>query len=106
MAKQQQVKRELLSEVEAKQLLEKVGIPVVDTRLARTKKEAIALSREIGFPVVLKIVSPDVNHKSDVGGVKVGLINSAQVSRAYTEILSNVRQHLPGARIEGVSVQK
>jgi len=106
MAKQQQKKRVLLSEVEAKKLLEQAGIPVIDTRLARTKKEAASLSWELGFPVVLKIVSPDVAHKSDVGGVKVGLSNTAQVLKAYTEIISNVRKTIPEARIEGISVQK
>ena len=106
MNEQRQQKRVLLSEVESKKLLEKAGIPVIDTRLARTKKEAASLSRELGFPVVLKIVSPDVAHKSDVGGVKIGLSSTAQVLRAYTEIVSGVRKMVPEARIEGVSVQK
>jgi acyl-CoA synthetase (NDP forming) len=96
----------ILSEVEAKSLLEHAGIPVIDTRLARTKSEVVSLSREIGFPVVLKIVSPDVIHKSDVGGVRVGLANTTQVRNAYTDIISSVREKLPTARIEGISVQK
>lgn len=96
----------MFTEVEAKKLLEQAGIPVNDTRLARTKSEAVSLSKEIGFPVVMKIVSPDVVHKSDVGGVRLGLANTVQVQKAYTEIVSNVKEKLPGARIEGVSVQK
>ena len=96
----------MLNEAEAKKLLEQAGIPVNDTRLARTKSEAVSLSREIGFPVALKVVSPDVVHKSDIGGVKVGLINTAQVQKAYTEIIANVKESLPDATIEGVSVQK
>lgn len=96
----------MLSEVEAKKLLEQAGIPVNDTRLARTKSEAVSLSKEIGFPVVMKIVSPDVVHKSDIGGVRLGLAHTVQVQKAYTEIVSNVKEKLPGARIEGVSVQK
>jgi len=96
----------MLNEVEAKKLLEQAGIPVNDTRLARTKSEASSLSREIGFPVALKIVSPDVVHKSDVGGVKVGLVNTAQVQKAYTEIVGSVKEKVPDATIEGVSVQK
>jgi len=96
----------ILNEVEAKILLGQAGIPVIDTRLARTKKDAVSLSGKIGFPVVLKIVSPDVVHKSDAGGVKVGLANAAQVRKAYTEIITNVKEKVPGARIEGVSVQK
>jgi acetyl-CoA synthetase (ADP-forming) len=96
----------IFNEVEAKRLLGLAGIPVIDTRLARTKKEAVSLSREIGFPVVMKVVSPDVVHKSDIGGVKVGLTSTAQVQKAYTEIITNVNEKVPGARIEGISVQK
>ena len=102
----QKTKNVMLNEVEAKKLLEQAGIPVNDTRLARTKSEASSLSRKIGFPVVLKIVSPDVVHKSDVGGVKVGLVNTAQVQKAYTEIVGSVKEKVPDATIEGVSVQK
>jgi len=98
-------KRALLTEVESKQLLEKAGINVVKTKLATSMKEAVALSKEIGFPVVLKIASPDVIHKSDAGGVKVGLNNGAQVSRAYREIMTSVKQKHPKATIDGVSVQ-
>ena len=65
--------RTLLSEVESKQLLEEAGIPVVPTRLATSRAEAVRIAQEIGLPAVLKVVSPDITHKSDVGGVKVGL---------------------------------
>jgi acyl-CoA synthetase (NDP forming) len=95
----------LLSEVKSKELLRKAGIPVVGAKLARSKKEAIALSREIGFPVVLKISSTDVVHKSDSGGVKLGLANAAQVGKAYSEIISSIKKAYPEAQIEGVSVQ-
>ncbi len=64
------------------------------------------MSRQIGFPVVLKIVSPDVIHKSDAGGVKLDLKNSAQVGRAYREILLSVRQKYPKVKIDGISAQK
>ncbi len=97
--------QEVLNEVESKELLEKAGIPVVPTRLARSKKEAVSLSKEMGFPVALKISSHDVVHKTDSGGVRLGLANAAQVARAYTEILSSVKQANPGAQIQGVSVQ-
>jgi len=96
----------LLTEVESKALLRKAGIPVVEARLARSKKEAVSISKEVGFPVVLKISSPDVIHKSDSGGVKLGLANATQVGKAYTEIVSSVKKAFPGAVIEGVSVQK
>lgn len=101
-----QEKRMQLTEIEAKELLQKAGIPVVETRLAKTKNEAIALSKSMGFPVVLKIASPEVIHKSDAGGVKLGLANASQVGRAYSEIMASIRQKLPEARIIGVSVQK
>ncbi len=95
----------MLTETESKEFLKKAGIPVVETRLARSKREAIAISREMGFPVVLKVNSPDVVHKSDSGGVRLGLANATQVGKAYAEMLSSIRQAYPGARIHGLSVQ-
>jgi acyl-CoA synthetase (NDP forming) len=95
----------LLTEVESKELLKKAGIPVVEAKLARSKKEAISMSKEMGFPVVLKISSPDVVHKSDSGGVKLGLSNATQVGKAYSEIISSVKQAYPEAQIQGISVQ-
>jgi acyl-CoA synthetase (NDP forming) len=95
----------VLTEVESKKLLKKAGIPVIEAKLARSKKEAISISKETGFPVVLKINSPDVVHKSDSGGVKLGLANATQVGKAYSEIISSVKQVYPKAQIQGVSVQ-
>jgi len=95
----------LLTEVESKELLKKAGIPVVEAKLSRSKKEAISTSKEMGFPIVLKISSPDVVHKSDSGGVKLGLANATQVGKAYNEVISSVKQAYPKAKIEGVSVQ-
>jgi acyl-CoA synthetase (NDP forming) len=95
----------VLTEVESKEFLKRAGIPVVATKLARSKREALSLSKEMGFPVVLKICSHDVVHKTDSGGVRLGLANAAQVGRAYSEIVSSVRQAYPEARIQGVSVQ-
>jgi len=99
-------KRTLLNEIESKELLKEAGIPVVEAKLARTKAEAVALGRKLGFPVVLKVMSPDVVHKSDSGGVKLGLQNAAQVGKAYSEIIASVKKHYPKAKIQGVSVQK
>ena len=98
-------KTRLLTEVESKELLARAGIPVVETQLARSKREAISLSKQMGFPVVLKVASTDVVHKSDAGGVRLGLANATQVGKAYSEIMSSVRQKYPQAMIEGVSVQ-
>ena len=95
----------VLTEFEAKEILRRSGIPVVETRLARTKAEAISISRALGFPVVLKVASPDIIHKSDSGGVKLGLASAAAVGRAYSEIMA-IREKFPRAKIDGVSVQK
>jgi acetate---CoA ligase (ADP-forming) subunit beta len=97
--------RTLLSEVEAKQLLNEAGINVVETKLAASKEEAVAISEKLGFPVVMKIASVDVAHKSDAGGVKLGLTTAAQAGQAYDEIMKSINKAFPGAKIEGVSVQ-
>ncbi len=98
--------RRVLTEIESKQLVSEAGINVIEARLARSKKEAILLAKEIGLPVVLKVVSPDVVHKSDSGGVRLGLESAAAVGRAYREIMDSVREKVPQARVQGVSVQK
>jgi len=106
MARGQTLNRQkVLTEVESKELLKQAGIPIIQTKLARSKKEAISISKEMGFPVVLKVISPDVVHKSDSGGVKLGLANATQVGKAYSEIMSSVRQKYPQAIVQGVSVQ-
>jgi len=97
--------RTLLNEVEAKQLLRDAGVPVAMTTLARSADEAAQQAEEAGFPVVLKIVSPDISHKSDVGGVKLNLKTADEVRAAYEEIVANAKKHVPDARIEGVAVQ-
>ena len=96
----------MLTEFESKRILKQMGISVVETKLAKTQKEAVSLSQKIGFPVVLKIASPDVIHKSDSGGVKLSLNNAAEVKKAYDEILKKVKRQYPKAAVHGVSVQK
>lgn len=98
--------RTVLTEVESKQLIAHAGIPVVETKLAESKTEAIAIAKKVGFPVVLKVVSPDIIHKSDIGGVKLGLANATQVGKAYTEIMAAAKKAKKKADIHGVSVQK
>ena len=98
-------KRTLLTEIEAKQLLKEAGIPVVETKLATSKEKAMAISEKLGFPVVMKIASVDVVHKSDAGGVKLGLKTTTQVGKAYDEIMKSIKKAFPHARIQGVSVQ-
>jgi len=97
--------RTVLTEVESKQVLEEAGIPTVRARLASTAREAVQTAAEIGFPVVLKIVSPNVTHKSEVGGVKLGLCSAEEVEGAFHEIVASVKERQPQARIEGVAVQ-
>ena len=98
--------RTVLTEVESKVFIKGAGIPVVESRLATSQQEAVALARELGFPVVLKIVSPEIIHKSDIGGVKVGLNNEAEASRAYDEVMAAAKSANPTAPVHGVSVQR
>ena len=97
--------RTSLTELESKQILKEAGVNTTEIRLARTKEEAISRSQELGFPVVLKIVSPDILHKTDVGGVKLSLNNEEDVGNAYDEIIAAAKKHEPAAKIDGVSVQ-
>ncbi len=99
-------KRTLLTEIESKEMLKAARIPVVETKLAKSKAEAVEIASKLGYPVVMKIVSPDVVHKSDAGGVKLSIQNATQAGKAYSEILANIKRHYPKARIIGVSVQK
>jgi len=98
--------RVVLTEIESKELLGQSGINVNDTRLASSKPETASISEQLGFPVVLKIASPDIVHKSDAGGVRTGLETTQQVGQAYDEILKAASQKHPKARVHGVSVQK
>jgi acetate---CoA ligase (ADP-forming) subunit beta len=106
LGKARKEKRTLLTEIESKELLKAAKIPVVETKLATSKTEAMELAKKMGFPVVMKIVSPDVAHKSDAGGVKLNIQNATQVGKAYSEILASVKKHYPKAKIVGLTVQK
>ena len=97
---------EVLSEETSKKILDAYGIPTTLPRLARTKEEAVELSREIGYPVVLKIHSPDITHKTDVGGVALDLEEDYMVEAAFDRMMHTVRERVPEARLEGVAVQK
>jgi acyl-CoA synthetase (NDP forming) len=98
-------RRDLLSEVEAKALLARAGLPMVQEIVASDAAEAARIAGSLGFPVVAKIVSPDIAHKSDIGGVQLNLGDTAAVSRAFTEIVERTGQAKPEARIEGVVIQ-
>jgi acyl-CoA synthetase (NDP forming) len=96
----------LLAEVEAKQVLAEAGVPVNRTYLAGSREEAVSLAVKLGFPVVLKVVSRDVLHKTDSGGVMLNLSGPEETGRAYDKIMSKILAKHPHAQIEGVSVQK
>ncbi len=97
--------RSLLSETESKNLLESYGIPVTPTRRAPSAEEAVAQAGQMGYPVVLKLDSPDITHKSDAGGVKLDLRGEEEVRRAFGEIMAAARRYDPKARVRGVTVQ-
>jgi acetyltransferase len=97
--------RSLLTQAEAQDLLSAFGLPVPRSVLAPTRDAAVAAAREIGFPAVLKIHSPDITHKSDVGGVRLNLQNADMVASAFDDIVRHTARLRPEASIEGVLVQ-
>jgi acetyltransferase len=103
--KAQSENRTLLTEHEAKALLSAFGLPVPPSIVSNTKDQAVQAARSIGFPVVLKIHSPDIAHKSDVGGVRLNLQNADMVASAFDDMMRHVKSLRPQARIEGAVVQ-
>jgi len=97
--------RTLLTEFESKQLLASYGIPVVETRIAESEDEAVECAEAMGYPVVLKIYSNTITHKTDVGGVQLNLANENEVRKAYRAIEESVRERAGVKQIEGVTVQ-
>jgi acetyltransferase len=97
--------RIVLTEVESKRIVAAYGIPTVETRVAATEDEAVAASEAIGFPVVLKLHSFTITHKTDVGGVRLGLSGSEAVRSAYRAIESAVGRHAGADQFQGVTVQ-
>ena len=98
--------RDSLTEIEAKQVFAAYGLPVTKNALAKTEEEAVKLAEEIGFPVVMKIVSPDILHKSDAGGVKVNIKNSDEARAAFKTILENAKAYKADADIHGIVIQE
>lgn len=98
--------RDSLTEIEAKQVFQAYGLPTTNNFLAKTKDEAVEFAKKIGYPVVMKIVSPDILHKSDAGGVKVNLKDDDAVREAYQTILSNAKNYKSDANIHGILVQE
>jgi acetyltransferase len=98
-------RRKILSEMESKALLSAFHIPVAKTVVAHSPNEALLLAEQLGFPVAMKINSPDITHKSDSGGVRLNLGNAQAVRTAYNEIVEQVKRYRPNAKIEGVSIE-
>ena len=94
-----------IGEVLTRPLLEAYGIPLVPANIAENEDDAIRVANEIGYPVVTKINSPDILHKSDLGGIRLDLNDAASVRQAYQEMISTVQTKMPNARIEGVLIE-
>jgi acetyltransferase len=105
LATARQQGRSILTEVESKQVLAAYGIPTVETRVATNEEEAVAAAESTGFPVVLKLHSRTITHKTDVGGVQLNLAGREAVRRAYRDIESAVSERAGAGHFEGVSVQ-
>ncbi len=97
--------RTALTEIESKKIFTAYDLPVVRTEIATSEDQAVDMAEEIGYPIVLKIVSPDILHKSDAGGVKVNIKDEASVRSAYQEILKNAKAYKADADIHGIVVQ-
>ncbi|WP_144640451.1 acetate--CoA ligase family protein [Bordetella genomosp. 13] len=95
-----------LSETQAKHLLAQAGLPVPQGHVAASAQEAADLARRIGYPVVMKIVSPDIAHKTDAGGVRLNVADEAAARQAYDDIQAAVARHAPRARRDGVLVER
>jgi acetyltransferase len=95
-----------INEVDAKEILRAYDFYVPPGALARTDEEAVTIADRIGYPVAMKIVSPDIIHKSDIGGVRLNLSNPAQVRDAFDLMMLRVTRKMPNAKIQGVYVEK
>ncbi len=98
--------RTILSEVESKRFLNAYGIPTIRTYAATTVNEAVNVAQTVGYPVVMKILSPDITHKTDLGGVVVGIESAEALKREYAGLMENVKNKAPAANITGVTIQK
>jgi len=98
--------REILNETEAKTFLEYYNFPVVKTRTARTADEAANIAQQVGYPVVVKILSPQIVHKTEAGGVMLDVSNEKELREAYEHVIQRAKDYNPDADILGVTVQK
>lgn len=100
-----QDRRKVLTEMESKALLSAFHIPVAQTMVAHSPNEALLIAQQLGFPVAMKVNSPDVTHKTDAGGVLLNLVNAQAVRAAYHEIIDNIQRYRPDARVDGISIE-
>lgn len=98
--------RTLLNEEESKDFLATYHIPVIMVQAAKDPEAAVSLAEKVGYPVVIKVVSPDISHKSDVGGVITGIDSSVALKKAYETLMQSVKKHAPAAAINGVAIEK
>jgi acyl-CoA synthetase (NDP forming) len=98
--------RKFLLEPEAKTVCKDYGIPVTKLKIAKNAEQAIKYSEEIGYPTVFKILSPDVIHKFDVGGVILNINNKKEAKNAFNQIMESIKKHKPNAKIYGALVQE
>jgi len=98
--------RTLLNEEESKDFLKTYGIPVTMPQFVQGPEAAVSIAEKVGYPVVIKVVSPDISHKSDVGGVVIGIDSSAALKEAYGKLMQRVKKRAPEAAIMGVAVEK
>ena len=98
--------RRELSEIDSKQLLEAWGIPVNRTVLAKDLEDAVRIGRDIHYPLVIKIASPDILHKSDAKGVRVGISSELELRQAFNDVIKNANAYKPNAKIMGVTIQE
>jgi acetate---CoA ligase (ADP-forming) len=95
-----------IAEYEAKRVLAEYGIPVTKEALATTPEEALATAKRIGYPVAIKIQSPDISHKTEAKAVRLGITGEPELAAAYVEVLANARAYNPKAKIDGVLIQE
>lgn len=98
--------RSMLTEDESRRFIATYGFPVVDQTTVSSVDEAVAAAGELGYPTALKVIAPDITHKSEVGGVELGVCSSSDLEAAYARLMHSVERNAPGATIEGVAVQR
>ena len=98
--------REVLTYEESRKIIDLVGLPLNKMALATNAEESIEKAREVGYPIALKIISEDVIHKSDAGGVMVGIKSDEELKKSYEDMMISIKKHYPTAKIDGVSIEE